>query len=201
MKEHELVNLQIELEYRLGPQRRLIPFPGSTEQSRFIVYEVPGKFVRFFRQDLPDAICNQLEAIPGESALSGSDAVRAVLSSHAPCGPVWRGRSYFFPLSPTPGIFQSVTREHDRFVVVDSDEVVSWSFSARENDACAELAVETLPAFRRRGFAKATASAWAAAVINTGKVAFFSHSHDNRASEALAQSLRVQDFTTAAAYD
>ena len=77
----------------------------------------------------------------------------------------------------------------------------SWRCRCRENDASAEAAVETLPQFRRKGFARATASAWADAVISAGKIAFFSHSRDNAASEALAKSLGVELFATAAAYD
>ena len=201
MKDEQLVHLQIELEYQLSSQGRLVPFPGSSEQSRFIVYEVSNGYCRFLREDLPDAICARLEAIPGEEAIRGSDEARAVLSAHAACGPVWIGKSYFFSAPPETEAFQEVTRESDKFVIIESGKVVSWAFSARENDFSAELAVETLPRCRHKGFAKATASAWADTVISSGKVAFFSHTHDNGASEALARSLGVMYFATAAAYD
>ena len=201
MKDEELVHLQIKLEYHLTSDGRLVPFPGSTEQARFIVYQVSSGCQRFFRADLPEPVCAQLWTVSGEEALRGTEKVKAILSVHGPCGPVWTGKSYFFRGPPDSGSFRRVVRENKRFVMVKCGEVVSWAFSARENDASAELAVETIPQFRRKGFAKATASAWADGVISAGKIAFFSHAHDNVASEALARSLGLVHFTTAAAYD
>jgi len=201
MKSQDLVRLQIELEYRLSPEGRLVPFPGSTEQCRFIVHKMSDGICRFFREDLPDAICRELETIPGEEAICGSEKVKAILSTHAPCGSIWTGRSYFFPRLPDADAFRGVAKDEDRFVVMESGELVSWAYSARENDVAAELAVETLHQFRRRGLARAVTMAWAHFVMKAGKVAFFSHSHDNVASEALAASLGVEWFTTGAAYD
>ncbi|NIX57315.1 MAG: hypothetical protein GWN14_15640 [candidate division Zixibacteria bacterium] len=86
-------------------------------------------------------------------------------------------------------MFRDVVRGKDRFVIIpESGEVASWAFSVRENDASVEDAAEMLPRFRSRDLAKAAVSAWAHAVITSGKVAFFSHSYDNIASEALAES-------------
>jgi hypothetical protein len=201
MKDEELVRLQIELEYRLTPQGRLSPLPDSSERSRFIVYGAAGGFIRFYREDLPDALRAALEAIPGSEALAGSREVQAVLSTHEPCGPVWTGRSHFFPKRSEAVCFENVVCDAGRFIIEEAGEVVSWAFSARENTVSAEAAVETLPAFRRRGFERATVSSWAASVMEAGKIAFFSHSHINAASAALATSLQVQQFAIAAAYD
>lgn len=201
MNDEQLVRLQIKLEYQLNSQGRLVPFPGSTEQARFIVYELSNGYARFFREDLRDDICAKLEGVSGEEAVRGSEKVRAILSAHAPCGPIWTGKSYFFRKCTDSTAFSRVVRDNERFVIVESGKVASWACSARENDASAEAAVETLPEFRRRGFAKATISAWAAALMNAGKTAFSSHSHNNVASTALARSLGVQEFATAAAYD
>ena len=82
MRDEQLVRLQIELEYQLNPQGRLVPFPGSTEQHRFILYRVSKGHVRFFRQDLPDEVCAKLETVSGEDALRGSEEVKAILSVH-----------------------------------------------------------------------------------------------------------------------
>ena len=49
-----LVRLQVELEYQVNPAGHLLPFPGSDEQAKFIVYRTAQDFERFFRHDLPE---------------------------------------------------------------------------------------------------------------------------------------------------
>jgi predicted GNAT family acetyltransferase len=70
-------------------------------------------------------------------------------------------------------------------------DVVARAFSARENSRAAELSVETTPAHRRRGFARQVAAAWAADVVSSDRIAFYSYDFANAASAALASSLRV----------
>jgi hypothetical protein len=45
MTEGELVQFQIELEYYISPQGKLVPFPDSAGQSRFVVYETSKGFI------------------------------------------------------------------------------------------------------------------------------------------------------------
>ena len=75
-------------------------------------------------------------------------------------------------------------------IVIDGQSVARAS-SSRSNDMAAELWIETDPAHRRRGYATSVARAWATGVRQAGKIAFYSHLHDNAASAALARYLRV----------
>jgi RimJ/RimL family protein N-acetyltransferase len=74
---------------------------------------------------------------------------------------------------------------------MQAGEPVSWAWSSRTNAKAAELAIETKPAFRRRGFARQVAAAWARYQLQQQKIAFYSHLHDNLPSRALAASLGV----------
>jgi hypothetical protein len=197
----KLVDLQIRLEYNVDTDGLLVPFPGSIEQARFIVYRHAEGYVEYFRHDLPRPIREQIAALPTEQALSDHQAVKHLLATDAPCEEMWTGKSYVFATLPGPGDFPDAIWEVGRYVVVVAEKPVSWAWSARENDRAAELAVETAPPFRRRGYARQTAAAWGHHVLKRGKVAFYSHASDNLASEALAQSLGLVQFATAAAYE
>jgi predicted GNAT family acetyltransferase len=71
----------------------------------------------------------------------------------------------------------------------------------RENPFCAEVAVETLPEFQRRGYARRVCAAWANNALRRGKVAFFSHAESNLASRRLALSLGVVEYAACISYE
>lgn len=89
---------------------------------------------------------------------------------------------------------QLATAVHDgveaHSIVVDGQPVARAS-SSRTNQVAAELWIETDPTHRRHGYATSAARAWAAGVRQAGKVAFYSHLHDNDASAFLARRLGV----------
>ncbi len=70
----------------------------------------------------------------------------------------------------------------------------------RGNELAAEVAVETLPAFRRRGYGRQVTAAWVYHVMRAGKIAFFSHERDNLASQVLAQSLGAVQYSSVVGY-
>lgn len=76
-------------------------------------------------------------------------------------------------------------------ILVDGRRVASAS-SSRSDSAAAELWIETAADQRRLGYGTLVAKAWAAEVLQSGKIAFYSHLHDNLASAALAGKLGVR---------
>lgn len=201
MNSTELIRLQIELEYSVNTAGLLVPFPDSTERARFIIYHHTGGYVTYFRYDLPRHTRKRIAGLSHEQAFNDHEAVKRILVEHAPCEEMWVGKSCIFPASPKPGDFPDVACKEGCHVVMVAGEAVAWAWSVRENEVAAEAAVETLSAFRRRGYGRQVTAAWAHHVMKQGKVAFYSYASDNLAPEALAQSLGLVQYAAGVAYD
>jgi hypothetical protein len=193
-----LIQLQVELEYRRDTDGLLVPFPGSTEQARFAVYRYTGGNVRYFRHDLLPDVRRRLGALSPDQAYEACELVARVLGGDVACdGPFV---SCVFAAMPDRCEFADVRLQDSCHVVLAGGEPVAWAWSSRENGTAAELAVETAPAFRRRGYGRQVAAAWAHGVLQQGKVAFYSYAETNVASEGLAHSLGVLAFARVVAY-
>jgi len=81
-------------------------------------------------------------------------------------------------------------------VVVEDGRAVSACYSARLTDRAAEAGVETLEAYRGRGYAPAVVTEWAHAIRATGRIPLYSTSWDNRASQAVARRLQLIQYGT-----
>ena len=192
-----LVRMQVELEYQLDGSGLLVPFPGSSERARFIVYRYAGSCARFFRQDVPTGVKRRLEELPCKEATHTPESFTRLLGDDPER---FVGRSYVFSGEPTLDGQSNVVLRDGRFTIEVNGEPVSWAWSVRENDVSAEVAVETLSAHRRKGHAHRVSAAWARELMSQGKVAFFSHAEDNLASMRLARSLNLTQFAVVAAY-
>jgi RimJ/RimL family protein N-acetyltransferase len=71
----------------------------------------------------------------------------------------------------------------------DSGEVVSVCHSARSTPEAAEAGVETARNYRGYGYAPAVVLAWAAAVLDEGRLPLYSTDWTNRASRSVARKL------------
>lgn len=78
------------------------------------------------------------------------------------------------------------------FAVVVDGQAVSLCQTVRRTARSLEAGVDTIPACRRRGYARAVVRAWGEAVARDGKVAFYSTSWSNEASCAVAASLGMK---------
>lgn len=192
-----LIQLNVGLEYALDAQGDLVPRPGSTEQARFVLYRFGDQSVRFFRPELSPTLRSQLEALPTSVIFDSPETVQRQLASPA----YWLGRSYAFSRAPDPNSFPAVVFKADRHVVELAGVPAAWAWSVRQNDRAAELAVETRPNRRRRGYARQATSAWAYAVLMSGRIPFYSHARDNTPSEGLARSLGLAPYADGAAFD
>ena len=80
--------------------------------------------------------------------------------------------------------------------VIEDGSAVSLCHSARLTDQAAEAGVETLEAYRGRGYASAVVAGWAHAIRATGRIPLYSTSWDNLASQAVAHRLGLVQFGT-----
>lgn len=71
-------------------------------------------------------------------------------------------------------------------------ELVALCHSARLGRQDAEAGVETVEAFRRRGYAAAATAAWVSAVRASGREAFYSTDWENTASQGVARALGLR---------
>ncbi len=78
--------------------------------------------------------------------------------------------------------------------VVADGRLVTVAHSSRRTRVAVELGIETLPDYRRRGFALAATIVWAATVRQEGLIPFYSARADNTASLALAAKAGYRPF-------
>jgi RimJ/RimL family protein N-acetyltransferase len=74
---------------------------------------------------------------------------------------------------------------------IEQDRAVSVCFCSRRPMQATEAGLETLPAFRGKGYATAAVALWAAAVRRQGTMPLYSTSWDNLASQAVARKLQM----------
>jgi RimJ/RimL family protein N-acetyltransferase len=77
---------------------------------------------------------------------------------------------------------------------VEQGRAVALCFCSRRPGRAVEAGVETLPAFRGKGYATATVGAWAAEVSRRGIIPLYSTSWDNLASQAVAHKLGMVQY-------
>ena len=200
MKPPELIRLSIGIENRVDPSGDLRPVPGKNS-ALFSISRHQNGYIRFFRYDLPTAVRHQIEVLQPEMALQDHNIVRQILGRHTPCDSVFAGKGYYFAHLPSPEEFSDAVFHNGCYVIQVGGEPVSWAWTSHESEQAAELAVETVLEYRRRGYARQVVAAWAARVLGQGKVAFYSHEVGNTASEALAHSLGVVQYAVWTTYE
>jgi RimJ/RimL family protein N-acetyltransferase len=80
----------------------------------------------------------------------------------------------------------------EMFGIEKDGQIISSCLSTRENAHCGEAWVYTDENHRHQGLAQKVVSAWAASLLNVGKVPFYSHKIQNSASAKLAKRLLLQ---------
>lgn len=197
----QLIQYQVGLEYQLDPDGRLRPFDGSTEQACYLVHRFSNAYLYYFSHELPAKIINDLERIGPQAAFKAPGEILTALNGIDCCSRSGPFLTYTFTMIPAPSEFPLVCENNGRFEVQINGRPVSWAWSVREDERCAEVAVETLPEHRRRGYARQTTAAWANVILNQGRTAFFSHAETNLPSEALARTLGLFHFSTCVGFE
>ena len=215
----DLLALHIDALYTHDGEGRMLRVnePGGGPAPRFFLGRTRAGNLWRARHDLPDALVTRLDAIaaaePVPSDLNtppaGLAAFRAALAEHAPIQEEGGGPAYRFPDAiALPADVVSITDASAELVrdtfpwlipfhpawrpcvaVVQGGAAVAICHSSRLTPHAAEAGVETLPDYRRGGYATRVTAAWALAVRALGLTPLYSTSWDNLASQGVTHRL------------
>jgi predicted GNAT family acetyltransferase len=87
-------------------------------------------------------------------------------------------------------------RREPYMAVIENGAAVSLGHSSRLTDQAAEAGVETVDAYRGRGYASAVVAGWARTIRATGRIPLYSTSWNNLASQGVARKLRLVQYGT-----
>jgi len=194
---HDLTCLQLELEcigFDENGYLTRIPCDNPDDIARFFVVKYETSYATYFRADVEHDIIKRLQAFSAEHLFNDSNIVMSILYQRSLPQEPSRFVSYVFTQCPLSEEFSDVTQQDENFVVVYENKIVSRAWASRQNTRAAELAVQTDPNFRRRGYGRQVCSAWAAYQLGHNRIAFYSHLYNNAASRALAQNLGTVPF-------
>jgi len=186
-----LAELKLAMEFGVAPVGDTLPQARSNDdgQPRLLVSRFRNDHAIYFRFDIPPDVRKDLSALGPTELMRDEERVKAILARDSPCETVYRIRWYTIEQMADPAAYPDVTFVDGRHVVIVDGEVVAWAQTDCENERAAEVSIETHEAFRRRGYARQVTAAWAAKVLSSGKVAFYSHLLVNAPSRAVAESL------------
>ena len=220
----EWLVLQVEALYRHDASGRITRFngpPGDDDAAPLFFFgrAREGNLWRL-RADLPDALVRELARLAGAEAASvdlgalpeRAAVMRERIEHHFPVEHEWSGAAFRFPESvPRPGgvrevcadtrvaeafpkLAASLAGREPVFAIEQGGEIVSIAYCATVPGAAAEVGVDTVPAFRGRGFAAEVVSAWARAMQARGVIPLYSAAADNAASLVVARKLGLTRF-------
>lgn len=199
MKAVDLIRLSIEIENGIDANGDLTPIPGKDSALLVVSRHRDGHLIHF-RYDIPTQIRRQVLSLGPDAMLTDHEQVKKTLRQYETCEKVWAGEGCYFTRVPRPEEYADVVKQGAAYVVLVEGEAVSRAWTQDESARAAELAVETRGEYRRYGYARQVVSAWAAGVIEEGKVAFYSYLVGNEASAGLARSLGVEWYARSTGY-
>ncbi len=168
----DLIRLNAEIEHNLTLDGDLLPLPGK-DPLLLLANRHQDGYVFYYRRQVPLALREQIDALGPQRAFEDDAAVQAILAGYSPCMRLVEGVGGYFSAAPIPDEFSGVILEGDTYQIEVDGQAVSRAW---------------------------TCAAWAAGVMQAGRVAFYSYLADNEASAALARSLGVVEYATWVAY-
>jgi GNAT superfamily N-acetyltransferase len=191
MERRMLVEMKLAMEFGVGPAGDRLPAAtlNAEGQPRLLVSRFGDDHAIYYRHDVPQSTRDALSALAVDDLVGDESHVRQILEQDAPCEKVYRVRWYTIERMPAPDEYPDVTIRGNRHVVLIDGQVVAWAQTDAEDEHSAEVSIATNEAFRRRGFGRQVTASWAASLLASGKVAFYSHLLENAPSSAVAASL------------
>ena len=208
----DLAKMEVEATYMINDRGRF----ARRRASRCALFKTREGIFSCFRDDQPQDLIEEIEATIRHEPLSDDirsefaelDAYRKALTSREPIEGEARSLSYRFP-ETLGGGNASVVRVDDSnvglaaecfpwlaeelftsrpcFGVAEDGMLVSVCRSVRTSLLVLVAGVETLEAYRRRGYATAVSIEWGRAVRESGREPVYSVGFENEASHGVAR--------------
>ena len=202
---------------------RLVNEPDGAEAPRFFLGRTAAGNIWRFRFNLPEGLAEQLEAVCLEEPTAADlrqgpahfNEYLSLLETHSPVQKFETGPAYVFPDSVARPSREAVTvtREnrdvlsagleewipdvpHRRpfLAILHEGRAVSVCCSVRITSEAHEAGVETLDAYRGRGYGADVVAQWAHEVRNMGRTPLYSTSWENVSSQRVAKRLGLRQY-------
>ncbi|MCX6049083.1 MAG: GNAT family N-acetyltransferase [Chloroflexi bacterium] len=198
---------------------RSVNEPGEPLAPRFFLGRTLHGNLWRVRHDLPASLVAELELLcdaePIASDLQSPPqhyaAIKALLNAHAPIQAELRGPAWWIPAGNQPGGNVVLIDDANANLVettfpwlltpeptyqfgpvaatVEQGQAVAVCFCSRIPGQATEAGVETLAAYRGKGYATAAVALWAATVRQRGWLPLYSTDWENHASQRIAHKL------------
>ena len=201
----------------------LVNEPDGAEAPRFFLGRTAAGNIWRFRFNLPEGLAEQLEALCLEESVLGElrqepahfTEYLGLLETHSPVRKVWMGPAYLFPdreVRPSReavtvtsenknvlsgGLEEWLLDAHHRrpfLALLHEGRAVSICCSVRITSEAHEAGVETLDAYRGKGYAADVVAQWANKVRNMGCTPLYSTSWENVSSQRVAKRLGLRQY-------
>ncbi len=186
-----LIRLSLEIENSINAQGELLPLPGMAPTWLVVARHAGGAEV-YLHAGLPAELRQFILRLKPEGGLLEPAVLLPRLRAFAPDVQADTFVGSHFTEVPTSHEYPDVIFDGASFNIYVDGRAVSRAWTQDSSSQANELAVETEPGYRRRGFARQVCSAWAAHVLEAGRVAFYSYRAGNTASAGLARNLGVR---------
>lgn len=185
--------------------RQVEAVPGEDMPLMILGFLATRDQVAYYDELLPAELIQKLNDHISGVKFPNVDLIVSLLQSHGFKLEVGHYKTYIFPerdqtsplqegkpyskLDPKVQAFGIDSFAEEVFALEHEGKIVSACVSTRENKQCAEAWVYTDPDYRHQGFAQQVVGTWARKMIQAGKVPFYSHKIENKASAGLAAKL------------
>lgn len=174
-----------------------------------------GNVIRY-SDTLGESLVRRLERVIDTDTGVDLGGIIGVLSTDRLVSSFWTGPAFVFPdmrdrsgrairitesnkkclKQYFPSIFNEFEHKQPCFAMIENGIAISVCCSARQTSEAAEASLATLGNYRGRAYAVDVSYAWAAELQNQGRIALYSTSWNNFASQSVARKLHLVQYGT-----
>ncbi|MCS0670067.1 GNAT family N-acetyltransferase [Cytobacillus firmus] len=215
----ELMELHVNVLFRHDSENRVIAVnepPYGAAPRIFIGATRMGSIVRY-SNSLDKSTVEKLDQVIGANPGAHPGKMIKALSIDHLLSNLWTGPAYVFPdvrdrtysraikithenkeilKSQFPYTYEDFEYKQPCFVIIEDNIPVSICCSARQTSKADEASLFTHKDYRGRAYGADVAKAWAAEVQIQGRIALYSTSKDNLASQSVARKLQLAQYGT-----